>query len=125
MQVAEYQRWLKAYDAARGWDKVAPSQTFVHLVEELGEVAHLLLYVEGYRDAADKADLRAELTEELGDVAAFLFKLAYQLDIEMEDALAGNQTKNEPHDVEAGQQEMERYLGSQEQNLRRMKGISE
>jgi len=123
MRISEYQQWLKEYDQARGWDHVAPSQTFVHLVEELGEVARLVLYKEGYRDPNEKADLQSHLAEELADAATFLFKLAYQFDVDLEAALAGNQQKAERRfGVEWGQKEMQRYLESQEQNLKKIRG---
>jgi len=123
MKISDYQRWLKEYDHQRGWDRVSPSQTFVHLVEELGEVARLVLYKEGYRQADGKDDLQARLAEELADAATFLFKLAYQFDVDMEKALAGNQIKAEQrYDVIYGQTEMKRYLESQIHNLKRMQG---
>lgn len=123
MQVSEYQRWLKEYDQARGWDRVSPSQTFVHLIEELGEVAKLVLYAEGYRDPAEKPDLHECLAEELADAATFLFKLAYQFDVDLERALAGNQAKAERRfGVEQGQADMERYLAHQEQLFKKMRG---
>jgi len=122
MKVSEYQAWLKAFDEARGWDRVAPSQTFVHLIEELGEVARLVLHKEGYKDP-DEPNLPAQLAEELADAATFLFKLAYQYDIDLESALAGNQRKCERRtDVAAGQAEMQRYLEIQARNAESMQG---
>jgi NTP pyrophosphatase (non-canonical NTP hydrolase) len=123
MKISEYQQWLKAYDEARGWDRVSAGHTFVHLIEELGEVARLVLYSEGYRDAAEKPNLRHELAEELADAANFLFKLAYQFDIDLEAALAGNQRKAESrYDVDWGRRETERYITCQEENLRKIRG---
>ena len=42
MQIHEYQHWLEAWDKARGWDRVPPSHTLIHALEELGEVARLV-----------------------------------------------------------------------------------
>ena len=78
MQIREYQEWLEAWDKARGWDRVALSHTLIHAMEELGEVARLVLQWEGYKDPGDPAKLAADLEEELSDVFVFLFKLAYQ-----------------------------------------------
>lgn len=123
MNISDYQHWLKAYDEARGWDRVAPAQTFVHLVEEIGEVARLVLYKEGYRNPDERADLQAELAGELADAATFLFKLAYQFDIDLEAALIGNQAKAERRfGVTESRAEMARYLESQAQNMKRMRG---
>lgn len=124
MEIAEYQHWLEKYDHLRGWDRVSPSQTLVHLMEELGEVARLVLYLEGYKPGEGREDeLRAELTEELGDAATFMFKLAYQFGIDMETAMRSNVPKAEGrYSVEAGRADMARYVRRQEENLARIKG---
>lgn len=124
MEIAEYQRWLKEYDRLRGWDRVSPSQTFVHLMEELGEVARLVLHLEGYKPGEGReGELKTELAEELGDAATFLFKIAYQFGIDMETAMKSNMPKAEGrYSVEAGRADMDRYVRRQEENLARIKG---
>ncbi len=93
MQIHDYQHWLEAWDRARGWDRVSPSHTLIHALEELGEVARLMLQWEGYKDAESPEKLHAELEEELSDVFVFLFKLAYQTGVDVEAALARGQAK--------------------------------
>ena len=124
MEIAEYQRWLEEYDRLRGWDRVSPSQTLVHLMEELGEVARLVLHLEGYKPGEGReGEIKAELAEELGDTATFLFKSAYQFGIDMEAAMKGNMPKAENrYSVEEGQADMARYIQRQEENLARIKG---
>jgi NTP pyrophosphatase (non-canonical NTP hydrolase) len=128
MHIAEYQTWLEKYDRARGWDRVLPSQTCVHAMEELGEVARLVLYLDGYhapdgRQPDDAQLLRQHLAEELADCVTFLFKLAYQYGVDMETALEGNQRKaTGRYNVEQGQADTTRYLARQTENLTRMKG---
>ena len=61
MHMREYQTWLQAYDVARGWDQIAPSHTFMHLIEEVGEIAREVEVLEGYREAPDRDDARARL----------------------------------------------------------------
>ncbi len=124
MDIAAYQRWLQEYDRLRGWDRVSPSQTFVHLMEELGEVARLVLHLEGYKPGEGREDeLKAELAEELGDAATFLFKIAYQFGIDMEAAMKGNMPKAEGrYSIEVGRADMARYIQRQEENLARIKG---
>jgi NTP pyrophosphatase (non-canonical NTP hydrolase) len=95
MEMQTYQQWLEAWDKARGWDRVSPSHTLIHAMEELGEVSRLVLQWEGYKDAASPEQLHAELEEELSDVFVFLFKLAYQLGVDVEAALARGQAKAE------------------------------
>ncbi len=93
MQIHEYQQWLETWDKARGWDRVAPAHTLIHALEELGEVARLMLQWEGYKDAESPEKLRADLEEELSDVFVFLFKLAYQTGVDVEAALVRGQAK--------------------------------
>ncbi|MCP4167095.1 MAG: hypothetical protein GY759_14580 [Chloroflexi bacterium] len=121
MHISEYQQWLHHYDLERGFERVQPSQTLVHAMEELGEIAREVLYLEGYREPDDLEMRRAMLAEELADCVTFLFKLAYQFDIDMEQALKGNQPKaNERFPVERGRELAERYLQRQRKNAERL-----
>jgi NTP pyrophosphatase (non-canonical NTP hydrolase) len=95
MDIQAYQHWLEAWDKARGWDRVSASHTLVHALEELGEVGRLVLQWEGYKDTGSPEQLHQELEEELSDVFVFLFKLAYQLGVDVEAALARGQAKAE------------------------------
>ena len=70
-----------------------PSHTLIHALEELGEVARLVLQWEGYKQAESAEKLHAELEEELSDVFVFLFKLAYQTGVDVEAALVCGQAK--------------------------------
>ncbi len=93
MQIREYQQWLEAWDRERGWEQVDPAHTLVHALEEMGEVARLVLRYEGYKQNADPAALRAEFAEELSDLLVFIFKLAYQMGVDVEDAIQAGQQK--------------------------------
>jgi NTP pyrophosphatase (non-canonical NTP hydrolase) len=95
MEMRAYQEWLAGYDRARGWDRVSPSHTLIHAMEELGEVSRLVLQWEGYKDAESPERLHSDLEEELSDVFVFLFKLAYQLGVDVEAALQRGQAKAE------------------------------
>jgi NTP pyrophosphatase (non-canonical NTP hydrolase) len=119
MQIREYQEWLEAWDKARGWDRVAVSHTLVHALEELGEVARLVLQWEGYKDAESPEKLHAELEEELSDVFVFLFKLAYQTGIDVEAALARGQAKADGRydDLDAASAMLTRYHARQAEVL--------
>ena len=126
MQIHEYQQWLEAWDKARGWDRVAVSHTLVHALEELGEVARLVLQWEGYKQAESPAQLHADLEEELSDVFIFLFKLAYQTGVDVEAALARGQAKAEDRypDPEQASAELARYEARQAE-LTRIVGLTE
>ena len=119
MQIREYQAWLEAWDRARGWDRVSVSHTTVHALEELGEVARLILQWEGYKGQVDPAALHAEPEEELSDVFVFLFKLAYQTGVDVEAALARGQAKADGRYEDVGEAEamLARYHDRQAQLL--------
>jgi len=87
MKISEYQQWLKEWDQARGFDKADPGLTLVHALEEIGEVAREVLFLKGYKQDGLPEQHRQALAEELSDTIVFLFKLAYQYDIDIEDAL--------------------------------------
>ena len=99
------------WDHSRGWDRVSPAHTLVHALEEMGEVARLVLQWEGYKQAENAEVLRAGLEEELSDLFIFLFKLAYQTGVDVEDALARGQAKADSRhaDLEEANAELERY----------------
>jgi NTP pyrophosphatase (non-canonical NTP hydrolase) len=122
MHIRDYQAWLQAYDEARGWDKIAPSHSFLHLIEEIGEIAREVEYLEGYREGEDAEVVRVRLAEELADAATFLYKLAYQCGVDLEDALEANMPKAENRfSVAYGRADTERYLARQAENLARIR----
>lgn len=124
MHIREYQIWLKAYDEERGWDKISPAHSFLHLVEEIGEIARQVEYLEGYRDFESAQEVHGHLAEELADAATFLYKLAYQCGVDLEDALRANMSKAERRfSVDFGRSDTERYLARQAENLARMRDL--
>lgn len=126
MEMRGYQQWIEAYDKARGWDRVSPSHTLLHAVEELGEVSRLVLQWEGYKDAVSTEQLHAELEEELSDVFVFLFKLAYQLGVDVEAALARGQGKAEGRyeDLTQARAMLDRYHARQIEAIAQITGRS-
>ncbi len=116
MKISEYQEWIRQYDAERGFDRVQPSQTLAHALEELGEVAREVLFLEGYRDDEHPDERRQILAEELSDTFVFLFKLANHFQIDMEAALkAGQRKAHERYSVEEGRLLTARYQKRQQQ----------
>jgi NTP pyrophosphatase (non-canonical NTP hydrolase) len=111
MHIREYQKWLQMWDQTRGWDQVSPAHTLVHALEEMGEVARLVLQWEGYKEPDSAEALHAGLEEELSDVFTFLFKLAYQTGVDVEDALVRGQAKADGRyaDLEEATAALERY----------------
>ena len=113
MQIREYQQWLEGWDRARGWEKVLPSHTLLHALEELGEISKLVQMVEGYRapKPADLEQVRAALALELSDLQVMIFKLAYLCGIDMEQAMILGQQKADARfpDPTTGPAEADRY----------------
>ncbi|MBN1935506.1 MAG: hypothetical protein JW934_12635 [Anaerolineae bacterium] len=125
MEFQEYQHQLVQMERERGWDRVLPGHTFMHMGEEMGEIARVLERFEGYRTTDQTVDqLREALAGELADLTAFVFKLASQFDIDMSDTMQAHLEKFRArfYDVEQGQAEMARYLAHQEKNLDWIKG---
>jgi NTP pyrophosphatase (non-canonical NTP hydrolase) len=122
LEIRAYQQWLAEWDHARGWDRVSPSHTLIHAMEELGEVSRLVLQREGYKETGDPAKLRADLEEELADLFVFLFKLANSTGIDLDAAIARGQAKAEGrhHDLEKAAAELDRYHRRQEALLSEM-----
>jgi NTP pyrophosphatase (non-canonical NTP hydrolase) len=120
MHIREYQKWLQMWDQARGWDQVSPAHTLVHALEEMGEVARLVLQWEGYKEPESAKALHEGLEEELSDVFIFLFKLAYQTGVDVEDALARGQVKADDRhaDLDEASAELKRYHLRQEELAR-------
>lgn len=123
MQIRDYQQWVEAWDRARTWDRVLPSHTMLHALEELGEISKLVQMIEGYRDPKGKelTLLREELSLELSDLQVMLFKIAYLCGIDMETAMQRGQVKADqrfpnpadgPAEQEAYWQRFQNYLDS-------------
>lgn len=95
MHIREYQQWLEAWDRERNWDRILPSHTLLHALEELGEISKLVQVVEGYRDpkGRDIGTIRDELALELSDLQVMIFKIAYLCGIDMEEAMRRGQVK--------------------------------
>jgi len=122
VQISEYQHWLEAWDRARGWDRVSPSHTLIHAMEEMGELARLVLRLEGYKETETAGLLQAQLADELSDLFVFLFKLAYQCGVDVEQALVAGQAKADARhgDLVAAGAELDRYLAQQARNAEQL-----
>jgi NTP pyrophosphatase (non-canonical NTP hydrolase) len=114
LDLLSYQRWFAEYDRTRSLDLVDVSQTTVHLMEEVGEIAREVLYLEGYRDPNARQDAVANLSAEIGDALVFLTKLAIHYGIDMDTVLANIIAKAESRwPPDKAQREMARYIEQQ------------
>ncbi len=122
MEIREFQDWLENWDRERGWDRVLVVHTLAHATEELGEVARAILRCDGYKPARSNAAIKAELSEELADLLVFLFKIAYQCGIDVEESLCNAQTKVDARfpDTITANEEVEAYLQKQQKTLTKL-----
>ena len=73
-----------------------------------------ILRREGYKPSISADQWQIELREELSDVFVFLFKLAYQCGVDVEDALQAGMVKADArYPLETGAPELARYLAQQ------------
>ncbi len=126
MHIREYQQWLEQWDKERGWDRVLPAHTLIHALEELGEIARLVLAMDGYKPGEDKEQLRQHLAEEFSDLFVFLFKLAYQMGIDVEEALKAGQIKAQIRypDLEEAKEAGETYRKALEKRVQELHSSS-
>lgn len=120
MRFSDYQRQLAALERERGWDRTLPSHTFLHMGEELGEIGRILQYLEGYRETEQSREALCQaLAGELADLLAFVFKLASQHDIDMDQTMRDHVSKfvARHRNVEQSRREMAHYVACQERNL--------
>jgi NTP pyrophosphatase (non-canonical NTP hydrolase) len=125
MEFSEYQRRLNTLEQERGWERVLPSHTFMHMGEEMGEIARLLECMEGYRGTDRSLEaLHADLAGELADLTGLIIKLANQHDIDIDAAMQAHLEKfaTRNQNIAECQGEMARYVAYQERNLMWIKG---
>lgn len=124
----DYQRWFESYDRARGWNRILPAHTLAHLTEEVGEIARLVLKLEGYRDLPpeERGQVVDELAMEINDAIVFLTQLAIAYGIDLEETMRRGQEKAESRfSVEQGRREAERYRRRQAENVAWLREQSE
>jgi NTP pyrophosphatase (non-canonical NTP hydrolase) len=115
MDISTYQRWFADYDRQRSFDLVEPSQVVVHMMEEVGEIAREVLYLEGYRNPAERENSVALLSAELGDALVFLTKIAIHYGIDLQAVLDGIVSKaSQRWPLDVAEREMGRYIEHQD-----------
>lgn len=93
----EFQKYIKELCIERGWDKNSPTQLFLLLTEEIGEVAkairnHIHLHTQKKQD---KEKTKAELASELADVLNYLLDISNHFEIDLAQAFRDKNIENE------------------------------
>lgn len=123
-----YQAWFDEYDRLRDWERILPAHQVVHLAEEVGEIARLVLRLDGYRDLPPEARARTidELALEINDAIVFLTKIANTYGIDLDETMRRGQAKAEArYSPEQGRRDKARYLDRQREMLAWLEGDDE
>ena len=95
MDIKELQEKIKKADKDRGWDISFLSQTFTHLVEEMGEIGRHILFRDGYKTGDLSREVNdEEFGKELADAIIFLVKIANSQEINLDEIIQKKANKN-------------------------------
>ena len=88
MELSEIINELKFFLEKKNWLNLEPTDIFIHLIEELGEVGRYLLFLSGYKTEKDGHIKPTKETVKMELVQAFslLLHLALRLDIDLQKA---------------------------------------
>jgi len=97
----EFQTYIKELCIEKGWDKNSPSELFLLLTEEIGEVAkairnHTHLHTQKIQNSEEKQQkTKAELASELADVLNYLLDISNHFEIDLSQAFKDKNKENE------------------------------
>ena len=97
VDVAALQDFLRAFTAARGWDRFhSPKNLAMALTGEVGELVEVFQWAteEQSRHAASDPATAQAVRDELADVLIYLVELAMALGVDLDDAVARKLEKN-------------------------------
>jgi len=94
-RMKDFQQHIYHVCKERGWDKNSVSEKFLLLSEEVGELARAIRDAGGISTKYEtKGRDKSELSEEFADVLNYLFDLANDFDIDLEEAYRAKHEKN-------------------------------
>ena len=79
----------RKFNQERGWDRFTPSQIFIHLIAELGEIGSHLLWQSGYKSEEighKKPESENNLESEFAQCFSLFLHLANTLEIDLQNA---------------------------------------
>mgnify|MGYP001592693468 CR=1 FL=1 len=91
----ELQEKIRKNDEDRGWNVSFLSQTFTHLIEEMGEIGRHILFRDGYKTGKLSREVNdEEFGEELADAIIFLVHIANTQGINLDEVIQKKANKN-------------------------------
>lgn len=101
--LTDLQQYMDTVCKERGWNQDNPLETFLLFSEEVGELAkairnHRGLYQEEAKAHKQAASTKQALEEEFADVLGYIFDLANQFDVNLEQAFRDKEALNEKRD---------------------------
>ncbi len=95
MDLSNIQSLQKKFIEDRKWERFPPTQVFVHLIEELGEVGSHLLYESQYKvKGAGHAGEKDSVDRELAQVFNLFLQLCIYLGVDLETAWSAEYKRN-------------------------------
>ena len=91
--LADYQNLIKQLVKERGFEQETVSEVFTLLVEEVGELAKAIRKSNGQKIDVNRQ--QHEIEEELADVFWLLIDLSNRLNIDLAEAFAAKEKKNQ------------------------------
>lgn len=96
MDIKQAQKLVREHLEKIGYTKIetTPAHAFLHLVEEIGEVARTLLHKETKRGSLSVTTKPSDIKDEVADVFWQTLKLASYLNIDLESCFIKKYEKN-------------------------------
>ena len=96
MDLSDIQEKQKQFILARKWERFPSSQVFVHLIEELGEIASHFLYDERYKvKGAGHMGKEGDIGQEFAQAFNLFLQLTIKEGVDLEKAWIDENKRNE------------------------------
>ncbi|MHA1304459.1 MAG: hypothetical protein ACTSQE_11870 [Candidatus Heimdallarchaeaceae archaeon] len=88
MELQEIIEEIRVFLKGRGWEDFPPSDVYIHLIEELGEIGKHILFSTGYKTESmgHKKPPASELEREFAQTFSLFIQLVLCFNIDLEEA---------------------------------------
>ncbi|MHA1686967.1 MAG: hypothetical protein ACTSYD_11285 [Candidatus Heimdallarchaeaceae archaeon] len=89
MELKQLQKELVKFLENKKWLNFPPSEIFIHLIEELGEIGRHILFETGYKtsEMGHSPPKKEDLKREFGQAFSLFLHLASRLNVDLEEAI--------------------------------------